>query len=232
MTTVHSLAAEILSNIFELAHDPHTPSTMKSAALVCRAWRDPAQRTLFLDIAMPIVMGEDASREDWNRWCHYDSTRIHPPRRVELVQPQEPRGCLYVRGARALWVPGVRTLKIGAYSSWHLPIDFLKTPELSGTEIRDPYIRNQLNSTAAVLPASIERLGFKGVGNTTGLHPLPRTPFAEICDIISGDRLPNLTRLDFPDCKRKDLEDEAAAADLLAECERRSIRIVCWEEFI
>lgn len=45
-------------------------------------------------------------------------------------------------------------------------------------------------------------------------------------------RLPNLARLGFPACKRKDLEGEAAAADLLAKCERRSIRVVCWEELL
>ncbi|KAL8279506.1 hypothetical protein RQP46_008068 [Phenoliferia psychrophenolica] len=66
----------------------------------------------------------------------------------------------------------------------------------------------------------------------TFVFPLSQAPFTEIKELISHNRLPNLTRLDFPDCKRKGLEDEAAAVDLLAECDDRSIRIVCWEEFI
>ena len=47
---IHYLAPETLCTIFELAHDPKEPSTMCSAALVCRTWKDPAQRALFQDI--------------------------------------------------------------------------------------------------------------------------------------------------------------------------------------
>ncbi|KAL8279532.1 hypothetical protein RQP46_008094 [Phenoliferia psychrophenolica] len=91
-----------------------------------------------------------------------------------------------------------------------------------------------LQSIAGSLPASIKRLSITNVrGAADRTHiALCKIPLAEIKDLFANDRLPSLTRLDFPDCKRKDLEDEAAAADLLAECERRSIRVVCWEEFI
>ncbi|KAL8279518.1 hypothetical protein RQP46_008080 [Phenoliferia psychrophenolica] len=96
--------------------------------------------------------------------------------------------------------------------------------------IGTPYIR----SLAGSLPASIKRLSI--VRDTPDpTHPtlvLSPFPLSQIQELVSDDRLTNLTRLDFLDCKRKDLEDAAAAADLLAECERKSIRVVCWEEFL
>ncbi|KAL8279479.1 hypothetical protein RQP46_008041 [Phenoliferia psychrophenolica] len=94
-----------------------------------------------------------------------------------------------------------------------------------------PTLSTFLKPLAGALPASIERLGIKNVGTSEAERTLlSETPFIEILEFFSNDRLPNLARIDFPNCKRKDLEDEAAAADLLAECERKSIRIVCWEE--
>ena len=50
----HLLAIETFSPILELARDPHHPSNMCSAALVCRTWRDIAPRTLFQDIVIAL----------------------------------------------------------------------------------------------------------------------------------------------------------------------------------
>ncbi|KAL8279565.1 hypothetical protein RQP46_008127 [Phenoliferia psychrophenolica] len=179
MATIQSLAAEVLSNIFELAHDPHTPSTMKSAALVCRAWRGPAQRTLFLDVVVPVFHGGSKGRKavHWDdyrsKWDNYRSKRLYTPRRVELM-------------------------------------------DSSSDMVR----------YRSTVPTMLTSARISSVIQTW------QTPFNEIGSLLSNNSLPNLTRIDFPQCKRKDLEDEAAAADLLDECKRRLIRIVCWEEFI
>ncbi|KAL8279541.1 hypothetical protein RQP46_008103 [Phenoliferia psychrophenolica] len=89
-----------------------------------------------------------------------------------------------------------------------------------------------LQSLTATLPPSIKRLSIvRGASDRTHLA-LSEIPLPEIQELFANERLSNLTRIDFPDCKRKDLEGEVAAADLLTECERRAIRVVCWEEFI
>ncbi|KAL8276443.1 hypothetical protein RQP46_011145 [Phenoliferia psychrophenolica] len=90
-----------------------------------------------------------------------------------------------------------------------------------------PVIPAFLDALVGSLPSSLKRFELKNVG---GNFPLLETPFKEILDLFSGGGLPNLAWIDFPDCKREDLENEPAAADLLAECERRSIRIVFGEE--
>ncbi|KAK4701058.1 hypothetical protein P7C70_g5176, partial [Phenoliferia sp. Uapishka_3] len=56
--SIHWLPHETLSQIFELAHDPFSPRTILSACLVCRAWREPAQRVLFRDLVIPVGVEE------------------------------------------------------------------------------------------------------------------------------------------------------------------------------
>ncbi|KAL8279570.1 hypothetical protein RQP46_008132 [Phenoliferia psychrophenolica] len=75
---------------------------MKSAALVCRAWRHPAQRALFQDIVVPVYFESGHSTENndyyWGRdekeqgtmdrtWEIYLSNRLYLPRRIELKAP-------------------------------------------------------------------------------------------------------------------------------------------------
>ncbi|KAL8279493.1 hypothetical protein RQP46_008055 [Phenoliferia psychrophenolica] len=265
MATIHSLAPEILIDIFELAHDPRKPSTMCAASLVCRAWRDPAQRTLFLDIALPITNTTGPGANTSQRYEEYRATRLHLPRRVELFGPQMN---LHTAGPVLRLISGVRQFVIDKV---FLGIDFLHAPELQELERLEiviafwyypskllPFFSNvrdlnritvefhtgaiptdrgtwtQLAALAGSLPTSITRLGVANVsGASNRSHPsLSEIPLYEIQQLFSNDRLPNLARIDFPNCKRKDLEDEAAAGDLLAECKRRSIRVVCWEELI
>ncbi|KAL8276447.1 hypothetical protein RQP46_011149 [Phenoliferia psychrophenolica] len=306
MATIHSLPSEILFDILELAHDPREPSTMCAAALVCRAWRAPAQRALFLDIAVPMVFRDPTKeRVRSRRWSDLLSTRNLSPRRVELWVPSGSTN--EVISARSFWLracSGVRELSIQggelqpdflsdsnlrdrlvqAYQSLtplvSLTLDIrwrpddsksFPTSDLIPTTISDlsiiltvpndavgaplfftsvqnlhhltllfgniktipppptPPIPAFIDALVGSLPSSLKRLGLKNVGGT---FPLLQTPFKQIRDLFSGGGLPNLARIDFPDCKREDLEKEAAAADLVAECERRSIRIVCWEEFV
>lgn len=55
MATIHSLAPETLSYIFELSHDPYKPKATVSFALVCQAWRIEAGRTLERDMVVPLL---------------------------------------------------------------------------------------------------------------------------------------------------------------------------------
>ncbi|KAL8279568.1 hypothetical protein RQP46_008130 [Phenoliferia psychrophenolica] len=282
MTTIQFFAPEILLHIFELAHDPHTPSTMKSAALVCRTWRDPAQRTLFLNVVVPISIGGSGQskreKRAVQRWDTYRATRLYTPRRVELLVtlPDSCAGIRAIPGRPIVilgwearnslsWITGVKDLSI---TGSEISVNLLSDPDLAADRyggvlleevvlipasildlsiiltlpLRDdddlgPAFATvqHLHQLTLVFPPSITRLSMNNVGNhytNTSTLPLSQTPFNEIRRLFSHDRLPNLTRIDFPDCKRNDLEDEVSASDLLDECERRSIRIVCWEEFI
>ncbi|KAL8281033.1 hypothetical protein RQP46_006712 [Phenoliferia psychrophenolica] len=238
MATIHLIAPEILNDIFKLAHDPHKPSTLCAAALVCRAWRDLAQRTLFLDIAIPIPRiheEEEGVVDNLNidmlrRWDAYKSTRLCPPHLVELWG----RG----RGGRVDdpepvldFIVGVKVLIV---ASLRIKMDFFGSPKLRVTfqfdRSSDPGVfrtgANPLLSLAGSLPTSIKRLCLTQVSNFNTIQ-LPH-----FYATFSEENLPNLKRIDSPDFKRKDLEDAAGATDLLAECERRSIRVVCWEEFL
>ncbi|KAK4699376.1 hypothetical protein P7C70_g6885, partial [Phenoliferia sp. Uapishka_3] len=102
MVTVHSLAPELLSNIFEHLHDPRKPSTTVSASLVCRAWRREAQRILFADIAMGFLDPENSDHEKEERpqatailrfWSRAPSAYPSPhnaatqPHNAEIVRP-------------------------------------------------------------------------------------------------------------------------------------------------
>ncbi|KAL8279512.1 hypothetical protein RQP46_008074 [Phenoliferia psychrophenolica] len=306
MATIHSLAPEILSDIFELAHDPHKPSTMKSASLVCRVWRDPAQRTLFLDVVVPIFLGgpggpaTEQTKSVIRRWEDYRSTRLYPPRRVELQVNMTTPKSVGLGGRTMYWVgfearlsfPLITGVKNFHISGGNVAPNILSDPNLAGlesltiqnsvcseslldavrfipTSVLDVSIilalpngnddlvpalatvhnlhhltfefiweRKEsislLESLAGSLPTSIERLSISNVSGDGDSNriALSALPLPETQDVFSNDRLPKLARLDFTDCKRKDLEDAAAAADLLAECERKSIRVVCWEEFI
>ncbi|KAL8279543.1 hypothetical protein RQP46_008105 [Phenoliferia psychrophenolica] len=180
MATIHSLAPEILSGIFELAHDPHKPSAIP-----------PVQNS-------SNYISEDADG-------HAGKSRGPTgdlPRTFATVQH------LYHFTLNFDPSVGVHRILIAASSIFE--------------------------SLAGSLPTSIKRLSItnvRGASDRTHLA-LSETQLAEIKDLFSNNRLPNLTRIDFPDCSRKDLEDEAEAADLLHECECRSIRVVCWEEFL
>ncbi|KAL8279569.1 hypothetical protein RQP46_008131 [Phenoliferia psychrophenolica] len=374
MATVHSLATETLTRIFELAHDPHKPSTMKRAALVCRAWRHPAQRALFQDIVVRVDFENgyetdseeiDEEDEEWEpsmrdrKWETYRSNRLYLPRRIELkaptreellisdlsfddedgrYEPNHPpvqsefrwcsgvkvltirRGELHLDFLTDQNLQSVETLNlvdISSYSlsglqrrfAWptslrrlsfclstirflvdayepregleyiqiNLPAYFLKglsdklsklQPFLTGLrdcaltlttsrtacpDLQPLYnilthlthftirITNHIKSSATprffhslvgTLPSTITRLTLERGDNWEWMHPsslLYTIPFEKIMLVLSD--LEQLKRLDFPDVKRVDLEALAAAADLLAECERRSIRVVCWEEF-
>ncbi|KAL8279579.1 hypothetical protein RQP46_008141 [Phenoliferia psychrophenolica] len=110
----------------------------------------------------------------------------------------------------------------------HLTIVFART-----TCTRE-YMLHFFETITGSLPASIKRLSLKNARGAPDPNHLAlfEIPLPEIQELFWSDRLPNLRRIDFPDCKRTDLEDDAAGADLLDECERQSIRVVCWEEFI
>lgn len=61
--------------------------------------------------------------------------------------------------------------------------------------------------------------------------PFSTIPFSGLMDLMS--ELSKLERLDLPDCKRASFEgSQSSGAELVTECERRSIRIVCWEDFL
>ncbi|KAL8279546.1 hypothetical protein RQP46_008108 [Phenoliferia psychrophenolica] len=198
MATIQSLAPEILSHIFELAHDAGKPSTILISGV----------KDFKVSMAgLPIDFWDSPDLQD---------ATIIPATVVDLsITLSVPSG-----------IPHLLPFFAAVQNLHHITLDFL--PHQSYISVFSFF-----GSLAGFLPASIKRLSIKNVGdpNTTA-YPLAYTPFLDLLDLISTDRLPNLTRIDFPVCKRKDLEDEAAAADLLAECERHSIRIVCWEDFI
>ncbi|KAL8279578.1 hypothetical protein RQP46_008140 [Phenoliferia psychrophenolica] len=178
MTKIHSLAPEILSDIFELAHDPHKPSTIVSDMI------PPSVRALTIILSVPID-GPDL-------------------------------------------LPFFATVQF----LHHLVLDFCSA-------YKDEYFvststSSLLQSLAGSLPASITRLSIANVrGGADPTHlALSEIPLTEIQELFADERLPNLARIEFPDLKRKDLEDEAAAANLLAECEHQSIRVACWEDFL
>lgn len=52
--TIHSLAAETLLDIFELAHDPGYVATLLAAVPVCRDWRHAAQLVLWSEAMLPV----------------------------------------------------------------------------------------------------------------------------------------------------------------------------------
>ncbi|KAL8279526.1 hypothetical protein RQP46_008088 [Phenoliferia psychrophenolica] len=173
MATIHSLAPEILADIFELAHDPHTPSTIYIPGTIT---------DLSITLYVPNAAGD-------------------LPRAFATVQ-----------------------------NLHHLTLRF--DPAGVPRALNPP--SSLFQSLAGSLPTSIKRLSIANVrGATDRTHlALSEVSLPEIQELFSHNRLPELARLDFADCKRKDLEDEAAAADLLAECDRRSIRVVCWEELL
>lgn len=99
MATIRSLAPETLSYILELAHSPRhrERASTCSYALVCRAWRDCAQRVLFQHLQIQVCCRTDRDRpesngvlEEWEqeaaRWNYLESVRLYTPRRVELVR--------------------------------------------------------------------------------------------------------------------------------------------------
>ncbi|KAL8276445.1 hypothetical protein RQP46_011147 [Phenoliferia psychrophenolica] len=117
MATIHSLALETLINIINLAHDPCKPSTMKSAALVCRAWRDPAQRNLFLEIGVPaFVSGITFKLYRWDRYLS-DATGVGQElerltlHRIDWDHDWHPFGHLW----NHTWPENLRFLRIDAY---------------------------------------------------------------------------------------------------------------------
>ncbi|KAL8279564.1 hypothetical protein RQP46_008126 [Phenoliferia psychrophenolica] len=372
--TVHSLASELLFAVFELAHDPHKPSTMCSAALVCRAWRHPAQRALFQDVVVPVCYsnGHDPdeapvqlnSREELvRRWEDYASSRLYHPLWIHLEGPAvgeqlpddfdydeddfPPEACVGIGSPELRWCAGVKNLTI---RNVEVRCDFLSDPNLGvletltldfrrtwptdpfderprvpwptslrkltdvgqgdvmfllgGLEARrglkhvDIYLNHHLqlhrtletvpalrpfmwglvdcsitvrtnwytcpslqplfdilpllshfkirihksslpnsnadylHSLVGTLPNSIKRLTIERAHAWFRLdaESLVYIPFEDIGLII--ENLDQLVRIDFPDVKRGDLEEYAGAADVLAECERRAIRVVCWEEFL
>ncbi|KAL8279477.1 hypothetical protein RQP46_008039 [Phenoliferia psychrophenolica] len=269
MATIHSLAPEFLIDIFELAHDPRRPSTMCAASLVCRAWRDPAQRTLFLDIVV-VLPTEHRLNKNTSKLLPLSlsqSPRLYPPRRVEVLASStksiDANGELFqgLAGVKDLVITGgyvspgflsdlnlqatVRDLSViltvpnnidealsffNSVQNLHrLTFNFENVPIEKYYSLPHA-LGSFLEALVGSLPSSIERLELKNIGGPG--NSLLQTPFNNILELFAGDRLPNLTRIDFPDCKRRDLEDEVAAADLLGECERKLIRVVCWEEFI
>ena len=87
--------------------------------------------------------------------------------------------------------------------------------------------RHYLHALVGILPPAIARLSIVRDEFSISEIPLPR-----ILTLIMVTNLPNLARLDFPDCERADVEEATEAADVLAECKRRSIRVVYWEDFL
>ncbi|KAL8279523.1 hypothetical protein RQP46_008085 [Phenoliferia psychrophenolica] len=295
MTFIHTLAPELLLDIFELAHDPRKPSTMCAASLVCRAWRDPAQRKLFRDIAVPMIPTYGKSdlisapiREGFQRWDAYRSSLLYgTPRRIELLERDSKTFGRDQAGSSLRWISGTKHLKLSVTNEG---ISYLNAPELQGIERLELHIKGWdwrtgrqdfpvtvddvsiillvnpklpimftgflanvrnihqftfdfgrleplsmigqlLPVLARILPASIRRLGFKNVVISSYMaipgRPLLIVPLAEIKAICLDSGLTSLQRIDFPDCERKDLEYEVVSADLLAECKRRSIMVVC-----
>ncbi|KAL8279496.1 hypothetical protein RQP46_008058 [Phenoliferia psychrophenolica] len=247
MATIHSLAPEILLDIFELAHDPRKPSTMCAASLVCRAWRDPAQRTLFLDIAIPAIGTMFTIKI--HHWELYLINRLHTPRRVVLWDPPNDQSVRSNWDWSSYIEASVLELSITIINPHAAgPADDLLTfldnvqnlhhltfRLKEGMNYGDIFkLECFLQSLAGSLPASIKRMSVKNLSSVPGPVglPLQSLEFSPIMELLTGGRLSNLARLYLPDCKRNDVEDEAAAAELLAECERRSIRVVCWEDFL
>lgn len=120
MATIHSLAPETVCNVFELAHDPHKTETMLAASLVCRAWREPAQRALFQDIVVRVHTSSEtcmsfASLSE--RWARFSSKRLYTPVRAELVSPEGTPwfGVLGEGSPEFEWIHGAKHLIVGKF---------------------------------------------------------------------------------------------------------------------
>ncbi|KAL8281518.1 hypothetical protein RQP46_006202 [Phenoliferia psychrophenolica] len=247
---VRFLPPEILAHIFNLAHDPYTPSTMCSAALVCQDWRDPAQRALFQDVVMPDPNLKDLESLTFkpNVISKQPSSRPSPvwPSNLRKLcgEPVHVKFLLesHIAGLRP-FVSGLTDCTISLPAAGHACPDlrplFDILPVLSHFIIilkgfSDTSLNPQfLRSVVGTLPASIKRLTIERVdsGGWLGLDDaLLSIPFKEIASLISNPV--NLARLELPDVRRAELEGHAAAADVLAEYELKSIRVVCWEDLL
>ncbi|KAL8286552.1 hypothetical protein RQP46_004569 [Phenoliferia psychrophenolica] len=89
-----------------------------------------------------------------------------------------------------------------------------------------------LKKLIGLLPPSIIRLTVvRNRDAAIGGHfPFTVIPFADISLLIAS--LPRLQRIDFPDCMEIYILEQAVSAVVVAECERRSIRMSCWEGFV
>ncbi|KAK4702240.1 hypothetical protein P7C70_g3979, partial [Phenoliferia sp. Uapishka_3] len=111
------LPPELLSHIFELAHDVLQPSATSSFSLVCRSWLEPAQRTLFSDVSIPICSSKDThllhgAEEDVKRWEVFSNIRRYAPRRVALRGAGAHGGWLQKQSRELDWCQGVRDLTL------------------------------------------------------------------------------------------------------------------------
>ena len=69
------------------------------------------------------------------------------------------------------------------------------------------------------LPPAIKRLSI-----VRGRFTIPEVPFPETLDNLSKISVPNLSRLDFLDCKRADVEGALEAEGVLEDCERSRLQ--------
>ncbi|KAL8276373.1 hypothetical protein RQP46_011218 [Phenoliferia psychrophenolica] len=217
MATIDSLAPELLSEIFGHLLAANLSLELRQAPLVCRRWREPAQRALFQTVVL-------RSQRQADLWLQ---SPARPRYRIKTLHLDSYKGL----NAEVLEAsPGLSSLILGRVPGGGHSSCVGEGSNLVGLEslsVQYPEL----------FPPNPAALGFSNLRDLEVSLPtlqnivLTRTTkdevsLSELLRITKNPNVAGLRRLEIPMVSKDELAGETGLA-LLDECEERSISLLC-----